>query len=55
MDIANILWLDSEESDTYWETYHRRGCTEGNRDGSSDAIPEDFDDNLGDHMRAGGA
>ena len=29
MDIANILWLEADESDSYWETYHRRSCTDG--------------------------
>ena len=28
MDLADILWLDSDESDSYWETYHRRSDTE---------------------------
>ena len=29
MDIANILWLEADESDSYWETYHRRSCFDG--------------------------
>jgi hypothetical protein len=29
MDIANILWLEADESDSYWETYHRRSDTDG--------------------------
>ena len=29
MDIANILWLDSDEFDNYWETYHRRSSFDG--------------------------
>ena len=45
MDIANILWLDSDEFDTYWETYHRRSDPEGSEFGSSDDVPPDFDDN----------
>ena len=45
MDPANISWLETNEHDTYWEAYHRRGDPEGDRDGSSDAIPPDFDDN----------
>jgi len=28
MDIADILWLDSDEFDSYWETYHRRSCSD---------------------------
>ena len=24
MDIADILWLDSDEFDIYWEAYNRR-------------------------------
>ena len=45
MDLATILWLDSEAEDTYWETYHRRSCLDGDWDGSSDDVPPDFDDN----------
>ena len=45
MDLADILWLDSDEFDTYWETYHRRSYSEGDWDGSSDNVPPDFDDN----------
>ena len=29
MDIANILWLEADESDSYWETYHRRSDIDG--------------------------
>jgi hypothetical protein len=45
MDIANVLWLDSDAKDTYWEAYHRRGDTEGDWDRSGDDVPPDFDDN----------
>ena len=34
MDPANISWLEADESDSYWETYHRRSCTD--RDSVSD-------------------
>ena len=29
MDPANILWLEADESDSYWEIYHRRSDTDG--------------------------
>ena len=45
MDPANISWLDSHPDDNYWEAYHRRDDTEGDRDIDSPCIPEDFDDN----------
>jgi hypothetical protein len=45
MDPANISWLEAEADDTYWEAHHRRGNTQRYWDGSSDAIPPDFDDN----------
>ena len=45
MDPANISWLEAEAHDTYWEAYHRRGNSEGDRDGCSDDVPPDFDDN----------
>jgi hypothetical protein len=45
MDLATILWLDSKAEDDYWETSYRRGDFEGDRDGSSDDVPPDFDDN----------
>jgi hypothetical protein len=45
MDPANISWLESETEDTYWEAYHRRSDSEGDRDRSSDDVPPDFDDN----------
>ena len=28
MDIANILWLDSDPDDNYWETSYRRSYTD---------------------------
>ena len=28
MDIANILWLEADTADSYWEIYHRRSCTD---------------------------
>jgi hypothetical protein len=45
MDPANISWLESDATDSYWETYHRRGNTQRYWDRSSDSIPPDFDDN----------
>jgi hypothetical protein len=45
MDPANISWLDSHPDDNYWEAYHRRDNSEGDRDIDSPCIPEDFDDN----------
>jgi hypothetical protein len=31
MDPANILWLEADESDSYWKIYHRRSCTDRDR------------------------
>ena len=45
MDPANISWLEASTNDSYWEAYHRRSDSEGDRDGSSDDVPPDFDDN----------
>jgi hypothetical protein len=45
MDPANISWLESDPDDNYWEAYHRRDDTEGDRDIDSPCIPPDFDDN----------
>ena len=28
MDIANILWLDSDPDDSYWETSYRRSYSD---------------------------
>ena len=44
MDPANISWLEAEASDGYWEAYHRRGDTEGDRDGNLYDVPPDTDD-----------
>ena len=45
MDIANILWLDSDPTDNYWETSYRRSYSD--RDWISDcyAVREMFDGN----------
>jgi hypothetical protein len=45
MDIANILWLDSDPDDNYWETSYRRSYTD--RDSVSDfyEVREMFDGN----------
>ena len=45
MDIANILWLDSNLEDNYWETSYRRSYSD--RDWISDcyAVCEMFDGN----------
>jgi len=45
MDIANILWLDSKESDNYWETYHRRSDSERDRVRDFYDVPEMLDGN----------
>jgi len=45
MDLATILWLDSEPENDYWETSYRRSYPEGYRLGSSDDVPPHFDDN----------
>ena len=44
MDPANISWLETETTDSYWEAYHRRSDSEGDWDGSSDDVPPDLDD-----------
>jgi len=57
MDLANILWLDSEPDDNYWETYHRRSDIEGDRVRDFYDVSEMFDGNenawsdLGRHER----
>ena len=45
MDIANILWLDSNPDDSYWETSYRRSYSD--RDSVSDfyEVREMFDGN----------
>jgi len=45
MDIANILWLEADESDTYWETYHRRSCFDGDSVSDFYEVREMFDGN----------
>jgi len=57
MDIANILWLETKATDSYWEAYHRRSGVE--RDWVRDFydVTEMFDGNenawsdLGRHER----
>ena len=44
MDPANISWLETETTDSYWEAYHRRSNSERDWDGSSDDVPPDLDD-----------
>ena len=57
MDLANILWLDSKPDDNYWETYHRRSDSEGDRVRDFYDVSEMFDGNenawsdLGRHER----
>jgi len=57
MDLANILWLDSGPDDNYWETYHRRSDSEGDRVRDFYDVSEMFDGNenawsdLGRHER----
>jgi hypothetical protein len=57
MDIANILWLDSNPADNYWETYHRRSDSERDRVRDFYDVSEMFDGNenawsdLGRHER----
>ena len=45
MDIANILWLEADESDSYWEIYHRRSDTDGDWVTDFYAVREMFDGN----------
>jgi hypothetical protein len=45
MDIANILWLDSNPADNYWETYHRRSDSERDRVRDFYDVSEMFDGN----------
>jgi hypothetical protein len=44
MDPANISWLETETTDSYWEAYHRRSDSEGDWDGSSDDVSPYTDD-----------
>ena len=45
MDIANILWLEAEDENNYWETSYRRSYSD--RDWISDCygVSEMFDGN----------
>ena len=45
MDIANILWLEADTNDSYWETYHRRSCTDGDWISDCYGVREMFDGN----------
>ena len=45
MDIANILWLEADESDTFWEAYHRRSCFDGDSVADFYDVREMFDGN----------
>ena len=45
MDINNILWLDSETDDSYWEAHHRRGDTDRDRVSDFYEVREMFDGN----------
>ena len=45
MDIANILWLDSNPDDSYWETSYRRSYPEGNSVSDFYEVREMFDGN----------
>ena len=45
MDIANILWLDSNPDDSYWETYHRRSDTDGDCIADFYEVRESFEGN----------
>tara|TARA_B100000405_G_scaffold139972_1_gene98040 strand:+ start:719 stop:916 length:198 start_codon:yes stop_codon:yes gene_type:complete len=45
MDIANILWLDSEADDNYWETSYRRSYSDRDCIGDFYDVCEMFDGN----------
>jgi hypothetical protein len=45
MDIANILWLEADTADSYWEIYHRRSCTDGDSITDFYEVREMFDGN----------
>ena len=45
MGTTNILWMDSEELDCDWETYHRRSCPDGNSISDFYEVREMFDGN----------
>ena len=45
MDLATILWLDSDPEDSYWESSYRRSDSEGHEYRGIFDVPADFDDN----------
>ena len=45
MDIANILWLDSNPEDNYWETSYRRSYPEGDCVSDCYGVSDMFDGN----------
>ena len=45
MDPANILWLEADTTDSYWEIYHRRSCLDGDWISDCYAVCEMFDGN----------
>ena len=45
MDPANISWLESDPTDSYWEAYHRRSDLEGDWIADCYGVPEMFDGN----------
>ena len=45
MDLADILWLDSDEFDSYWESYHRRSYLDGDLIRDFYDVSEMFDGN----------
>ena len=45
MDLADILWLDSEEFDSYWEAYCRRSYTDRDWISNCYGVSEMFDGN----------
>ncbi len=57
MDIANVLWLEANPDDSYWEAYRRRSYTDRHWIADCYGVPEMFDGNenawsdLGRHER----
>jgi hypothetical protein len=53
MDPANISWLESDPDDSYWETYHRRGNSEGDRNTDSSEVSDmsRYYEEIGDDLR----
>ena len=45
MDLANILWLDSNPDDSYWEIYNRRSYIDRDRISDFYEVREMFDGN----------